>query len=47
MLGITGARLERLRHGLKQQGIDDARILEGEGTELCGKGKDHMAVGDL
>jgi hypothetical protein len=30
VLGITGNGLQCLGHGLKQQGIDDTRILEGE-----------------
>jgi hypothetical protein len=45
MLGITRNGLEGLGHGLKQQGIDHTRILQREGTELGGEGKDHMAVG--
>ena len=47
MLGITGNRLECLGHSLKQQGVDHARILQGEGTERGGKGKDDMTVGDV
>jgi recombinase-like zinc beta ribbon protein len=45
LLGIPCNRLERLRDGLKEQGRDLARILEGEGAERGGEGKDDMAVG--
>jgi hypothetical protein len=47
VLGITGNRLQRLGHGLKEQTIHQTRMLQGEGTELGGKGKDDMTVGHL
>jgi hypothetical protein len=47
VLGITGNRLECLGHGLKEQGVDHARILQGEGTEWGGEGKDDMTVGHI
>ena len=47
VLGITGNRRERLGRGLKQQAVDHARMLQGEGTELSRKGKNHMTVGHL
>ena len=36
-LGITGNGLQGLRHGLQQQGRDDLRMLQGEGTERGGR----------
>ena len=47
MLGITGYRLERLGHSLKQQAVHHARILQGEGTQLGREGKDDMTVGHV
>jgi hypothetical protein len=47
VLGITRNRLERHGNGLKQQTVHHARILQGEGTERCRQGKNHVAVGDV
>jgi hypothetical protein len=44
MLWIPGNGLECLGHGLKQQGIHDPRMLEGERAERRWQGKDHVAV---
>lgn len=47
VLGITGHGLERLRDGLQEQRRDHTRMLQGEGTQLGGKGKDDMTGGDV
>ena len=45
-LGITGNGLQGLRHGLQQQGRDDLRMLQGEGTERGGARTNDMTGGD-
>jgi hypothetical protein len=45
MLRVTRNGLEGLGDSLKQQGIHDTRILQGERTELSREGNNHMAVG--
>lgn len=43
----TGHRLQRLGHGLPQEGLHDTGMLQREGTARGGEGKDHMAGGPL
>jgi hypothetical protein len=47
MLGLTGDRREWRGYGLHPPALHHTRILQGEGTERRGQGKDHMTVGPL
>jgi hypothetical protein len=47
MLWVTRDGLEGLGDSLKQQGIHDTRILQGERAERGREGKNDMAVGHL
>jgi hypothetical protein len=47
MLGVAGDIEETLRHGAKEQAIEQARIVQNERAEVLGQGKDGVLVGRL
>jgi hypothetical protein len=44
MLGVPGDVLERLRHCAKEQPIEMAGVLQGQGPQVVRQGKNHMDV---
>jgi hypothetical protein len=47
MLRVPGDVLERLCHGTKEHAVEDAGILEAQGTEGVWQRKPHMDIGDI
>src|SRR6266446_10912909 len=45
MRGVPRNILERLRHGTKEQPVEQAGVLERQWPKVVRQGKDHMAVG--